>query len=200
MARVLGASDDADPAPLNALTQARGLTKVESMARDLIATILDIDEDTFDVEIDYVLPADLGGLLHEAKAARAWLDAAAQLWHTRSSMTARALADSGYSLREAAKLLGLSHQRVDQLLSDDSGVKRAAVCAMEFSHRQLSVPGLPEALAGPMADVDVLVLIHSWLRPRPELAAGGEDPFATLRARFEELLAGTTPTASPGAA
>ncbi|WP_051760963.1 hypothetical protein [Herbidospora cretacea] len=116
LARVMSASDGADQAPLNALTQARTLSRIDQMSRDLIATILDADEDDFDIEPFYELPDDLGDLLCEAKGARAWLEAAQDLWSERASITAQALADKGYSLRETATLLGLSHQRVDQLL------------------------------------------------------------------------------------
>lgn len=116
LARVVAAGDDADPAPLNAITQARSLAKIESMARDLVATILDADEDNFDIDIDYDLPDDVGELVSQAKGAHAWLDAAQELWQDRSAAAAQALAEKGYSLRETATLLGLSHQRVDQLL------------------------------------------------------------------------------------
>jgi hypothetical protein len=53
LARVVGASEGADTSPLNALTQARA---IESMARDLVATILDAEETSFEVDLDYVLP------------------------------------------------------------------------------------------------------------------------------------------------
>src|ERR1700688_2934225 len=112
LARVVAASDGTDSAPLNAITQARSLARIESMSRDLIATILDADEGTFDIEIEYVLPDDAGDLVCQAKGAREWLDAAQDLWQERSTVAARALAEKGYSLRETATLLGLSHQRV----------------------------------------------------------------------------------------
>src|SRR6266542_3208047 len=132
LARVVAASDGADPIPLNALTQARTVTKIESMARDLVATILDDDESNFEVELQYVLPDDLSELLCEARGARAWLDAAQELWQERSATAARALADKGYSLRETATLLGLSHQRVDQLLGGDVDRERSNVWAFQL--------------------------------------------------------------------
>lgn len=116
LARVMSASEGADQTPLNALTQARTLSRIDQMSRDLIATILDADEADFDVDPSYELPDDLGDLLCEAKGARAWLEAAQDLWSERASITAHALTEKGYSLRETATLLGLSHQRVDQLL------------------------------------------------------------------------------------
>jgi hypothetical protein len=112
----MDASDGDDASPLNALTQARSLAKIESLGRDLIATILDADEDAFDVAFEYVLPGESGDLVCQARGARAWLDAAQDLWQERSAAAAKALAEEGYSLRETAALLGLSHQRVDQIL------------------------------------------------------------------------------------
>lgn len=134
LARVIAASEGADPAPLNALTQARTLTKIEPMARDLIATILDAEQSTFDLETTYVLPQDVGELLCEAKGARAWLDAAQNLWQGRSTVAARALAERGYSLRETATLLGLSHQRVDQLLRGNDDPERSNVVAIQVKN------------------------------------------------------------------
>jgi hypothetical protein len=116
LARVVGASEDAGPAPLNAVTQARSLARIEPMGRDLIATILDADDADFEVELEYVLPDDVDELVCQAKGARAWLDAAQDMWQEQSTLAARALTSKGYSLRETAALLGLSHQRVDQLL------------------------------------------------------------------------------------
>ena len=60
LARVVGVSDDADPSPLNALTQARSLAKIGPMGSDLIATILDADHETFEVDIGYALPGETG--------------------------------------------------------------------------------------------------------------------------------------------
>ena len=60
LARVSDASDSADPAPLNAVTQARSLARIEPTGRDLVATILDADDDDFDLEVDYALPAAPG--------------------------------------------------------------------------------------------------------------------------------------------
>ena len=130
LTRVIAASDGADASPLNALTQARSLARIESMGRDLIATILDADEETFDAGFEYLLPGDSGELVCQAKGARAWLDGAQDLWQARSAAAARALAEEGYSLRETATLLGLSHQRVDQILGSHSDRKPSNVLVL----------------------------------------------------------------------
>jgi hypothetical protein len=93
LARVMAASDGADPSPLNALTQARSVAKIEAMGRDLIATVLDAEEDAFAVSFEYQLPGASRESVAQAKSARAWLEAAQDLWQDRSAAAARALAD-----------------------------------------------------------------------------------------------------------
>ncbi len=184
LARVTGASDGANPAPLNALTQARTLTRIEAMGRDLIATVLDADEASFEMDVEYDLPGDAGDLVRQARGARAWLDAARDLWHERSAVAARALADRGYSLRDAATLLRLSHQRVDQLL--DSGPERrcAAFVVLEYpGHRAGDThPGGDGYTTG----VEALLVL------RQQLASGDSRqptlPASELEARFGERI------------
>jgi transcriptional regulator with XRE-family HTH domain len=158
LARVVDASETADRAPLNAITQARNLAKIESMGRDLIATILDADEDTFDVEVDYALPSRASDVVAQAKGARAWLDASQSLWQERSTTAARALAEQGYSLRETAALLGMSHQRVDQLLEDRAGQSAAEVLIYECAAAGQTTRTTKREAVG--LDVNALLLIR----------------------------------------
>jgi hypothetical protein len=121
LARVVAANEGADATPLNALTHARSLTKIEQTARDLVATILDADEQAFDIELEYILPNEVETVVYEAIGARTWMDAAQQLWHEHSAVAVHALIGHGFSIQETAKLLGLSDQRVSQLLESDTG-------------------------------------------------------------------------------
>jgi hypothetical protein len=116
LARVISASAGADQAPVDAVTQSRTLVTIEPMVRELIATILDAGEGDFDLDLDYRVADDLRELISQAKGARAWLDAARELWQERLLSAVQGLASAGFSLRETALLLGLSHQRVAQLL------------------------------------------------------------------------------------
>lgn len=126
LARVVGASEGADPSPLNGLAHARTLTNIEQTTRDLVATILDVADDAFDVEIEYILPAEVETLVCEAIGARTWLDAAQDLWREQSALAVRALRGQGFSMRETAKLLGLSDHGVDQIIRRDSDPQRRA--------------------------------------------------------------------------
>jgi len=188
LARVVAASDGADPIPLNALTQARTVTKIESMARDLVATILDDDESNFEVELQYVLPDDLSTLLCEAKGARAWLDAAQELWQERSVTAARALTSQGYSLREAATLLELSHQRVDQLVGDPAVRERRNVLALELKSNWHAGGYGRRGSPAPPQDVDLLVVVHNMAEPDEQRTARSDLVYAQLKEYLSKVL------------
>jgi hypothetical protein len=184
LARVVAASEGADHGPLNALTQARSLARIESMSRDLIATILDTDESDSDVELEFMLPGDIGELIGQAKGARAWLDAAQDLWHERSSAAARALTAAGYSLREAAILLGLSHQRVDQLLGSHPDHDPGNVLVFEYSakrSRQWPSPTETED----SGDLDALLVVR---RNQAAHSDRADPPLGAMEARFRDRV------------
>lgn len=186
LARVVTASDEADKSVLNALTQARSLARIESMARDLIATILDASEDSFSVIFEYLLPGESGDLVCQAKAAREWLDAAQNLWHERSASAARVLAEEGYSLRETAALLGLSHQRVDQILGSQS--ERRFSNAIVFCEGSSEVEWLRQAMPAASRDdsAPVFVIVGSGAIGSWVIANG--DHAGEFRHQFTRLL------------
>lgn len=186
LARVMSASDGADTSPLNALTQARSLARIESMGRDLIATILDADEDAFEAGFEYLVPGDPGELVCQAKGARAWLDAAQDLWQERSAAAARALADAGYSLRETATLLGLSHQRVDQILGSRSDRRQSKIIVL--CEGPADAAWLRQALpAGARDNVAALFMVVGGSPDSREMPHG-DQVRTELTDRFRELL------------
>lgn len=153
------------------------------MSRDLIATILDADESDFDADFEFILPGDIGELINQAKGARAWLDAAQDLWQERSSAAARALTAAGYSLREAATLLGLSHQRIDQLLGSHSDHDLSNFVVFEYSasgHRP-SPTKTEES-----GDLDALLIVRRNQAVHDDRAA---DPqLGAMEARFRDRV------------
>jgi hypothetical protein len=204
LARVVAASDGADAALLNALTQARSLARIESMARDLVATILDAGEDTFRVDFDYILPGGVGEHVVLANDARSLLNAAQELWQERSTLAVRALARAGYSLRETATLLGLSHQRVDQILGANADPGHANV--LVFQPRDMTSSSQAMDVVYP-SDVEVLLVV------RRELTTAGDRGLAEqqadislgerIRALFSEVawrFSGQAGPARPGPA
>jgi hypothetical protein len=125
-ARVVDANDGADPAPIGEIAHTRALTTVEQTVRDLIATILDVDDRAFDVDIEYLLPHDLEVFVFEAISAQIWFEAARDLCRDASTVAARALAAQGFSHRDMGKLLGLEEDSVAALLNPGADSPRRA--------------------------------------------------------------------------
>ncbi len=100
---------------LDTAGQARKVRQIEGAARDVISLFLNVDPDSFDVEIFVEIPTAARNLWSEAKLreehAREETDAAAKL----ARKAVRALLDDGLGETEAAQVLGLSRQRIHQL-------------------------------------------------------------------------------------
>lgn len=103
-------------------TQARKLSEIEHMGRDLIATMEDVDPESFDVTLVVRMPADIEAQLDEARRLeRESREAATRAARDRRAV-ARALRDSyGLSAPDVAQVLGVTRARVYQLL--DQNVK-----------------------------------------------------------------------------
>jgi hypothetical protein len=100
-------------------TQARTLSDVDEMGRDLLSGALDVPAESFDIDIRIEKPADVAERLAEA----AILERQAQEAVTRAARdrreAARTLRDAyGLSAIDAARVLGVTRARVYQLLDD----------------------------------------------------------------------------------
>jgi hypothetical protein len=104
---------------IDALTQARRRGEAGTMARELIALVLEVEPDSFDVTVEIVSVAGVDVRHRLAEIERERTEAAdlerrlAQ--HTRS--LARDLAERDVSQRDIGAILGVSHQRAQQLLA-----------------------------------------------------------------------------------
>ena len=101
-------------------TQVRRIDQAEEMARDAIAGVLDIAPDSFEVVVVPEVPNAVRAIVEEATTARSQAaraqDEAAHL--TREA--ARRLVEEGLTVRDAGTLLGVSHQRIAQLVRSGS--------------------------------------------------------------------------------
>jgi DNA-binding CsgD family transcriptional regulator len=98
------------------VTQSRTLWDAETMARDLISRREGLPTDSFDVAVTPVIG---GGLDEKSWATRKAVNEAAQAQRqaaASASELARQLREAGLTGRDIAKMLGLSPQRVSQLL------------------------------------------------------------------------------------
>jgi predicted RNase H-like HicB family nuclease len=97
------------------VTQSRRLDQLTGRVEEAVAAILDTD-DTIEILLDVTLPDRLAAPVDDARTSRADADTAAARASQASRLAARALHDDGMPIRDVGVILGISHQRVAQLL------------------------------------------------------------------------------------
>jgi hypothetical protein len=102
------------------VTQSHSLGDAEGMVRDYIALMHEVPADSFDVEIVPVVGAGLDEGVRSAREAAASADAARSKAAQASRAIAARLRSAGLSGRDIAAVLGVSAQRVSQLLKNTS--------------------------------------------------------------------------------
>jgi len=100
-------------------TQARRLDQVQEMATDLVADMTEQDPEDVLVAITPIIDPKINEAVARAVAASARGRIAQLEGSIAMREAAEALTGSGLTVRDAAALLGLSFQRVSQLLADD---------------------------------------------------------------------------------
>ena len=98
-------------------SQARRLDQVEDRAREALALLLDIPEsEVGKLDVQVILPASAEAILEELTAAQAVADEAVSDTARIRPADAQALRGEGLTLRDIGHLLGVSDQRVHQML------------------------------------------------------------------------------------
>ena len=106
-------------------TQARRLEKADAMVRDAIALFLNISADSFEVKIEPVLSRDLQKKVGRARKVRSEAEVLQAEAVTMSAAVAADLVQGAHlTVRDAGRVLGLSHQRIAQLLKARAGESR----------------------------------------------------------------------------
>lgn len=99
-------------------SQAKRLDQVETTAREAIAMMLDIDESSVGlIEVAVTPPAAVVDLMAELKNSVAIASEANHAAATTRRRVAQLLRDEGLPMRDVGELLGVSHQRVSQILA-----------------------------------------------------------------------------------
>jgi len=96
-------------------TQALRLAQAEDMARNLIAIMIGKPEDSFDVEVTTNLDPELSALISEVAVAKAEAVERQKAASLVQRQAVRKLTESGYTVRDSGRLLGLTYQRVARL-------------------------------------------------------------------------------------
>ena len=102
----------------NGVTQAHSLGDAEGMVRDYIALLHDLPADSFGVEITPEVGGGLDEAVRSAREAVASAEAARRSAAQASRAVAARLRGAGLTGRDIAAVLGVSAQRVSQLLRD----------------------------------------------------------------------------------
>jgi predicted RNase H-like HicB family nuclease len=95
-------------------TYGRSLRQAQTRIREALALWLDREPDGLSVRDQ--LPKDLAEVARRAQQARVDAERAGTKAQEQAARAARALTERGLSRRDAAEVLGISHQRVQQLL------------------------------------------------------------------------------------
>ena len=147
---------------IDQITQADHLGEVELMGRDLIGIWLDIDPDSFDVDIHIEPPPSVKAKLDQAQQAeQAARAATANAAMSRREAVRQLRQVYGLSVKETARLLGLSRGRIYQLLdsADHSGQPMAPDWAL-----------FDDALDGPAHSTKRQGQIPDWALEDAEIA------------------------------
>lgn len=102
---------------IDRVTQARNISEVDDMARDLIAIMAGVEPDSFELDVRIQLPDSVRAHLSEVERARGAETEARS--HAAAELRAAAaeLKNAGLSVRELGAVLGISYQRASQLTS-----------------------------------------------------------------------------------
>ena len=88
------------------------------MARDAISLLLEVPADSFDIDIHFEMTDEMREVLNEINEAKASALQAQSLLAQRTRSAVRYLQAHGFSTRDSGTLIGLSAQRVSQLLAE----------------------------------------------------------------------------------
>ena len=99
-------------------SQAKRLDRVEATAREAIAMMLDIDEsEVGPIDVQVQPPAAVVELLDELHRSVSVAEEASASAARARREAAMLLSDAGLPMRDIGQLLGISHQRVSQILA-----------------------------------------------------------------------------------
>lgn len=96
-------------------TQARRLDQVPSMVRDAVALVTTTNAQDITVTVVPVVP-EMDEMVRDARAARAAAEDAQQAASEKIRHAARSLVSHDMTVRDAGELLGVSPQRISQLV------------------------------------------------------------------------------------
>jgi hypothetical protein len=106
-------------------TQVRRLDQIEAMVRDWLVTRFDLlDESTVEIILEPVLPAEERSVVDAALSKRQAAEEAQREAVAATTAAARELTKHDLTTRDIGALLGISHQRVSQMVNPEPVTKK----------------------------------------------------------------------------
>jgi predicted RNase H-like HicB family nuclease len=100
-----------------AYSQVKRLDHAESMMREALALLLDVDENSFDVDLEVHLSDGLDRVIEELSSRRERVEQDVHdVFEEQADLARRLVNKHALSVRDSGWLLGLSHQRISQLV------------------------------------------------------------------------------------
>lgn len=99
-----------------AITQARRLEQVESMAREVVSLLLDVTPESFDLDVQPAIPDEVRAELTRARDLQRQAERTQAEAATLVREAARKLRAQGLTVADVGAVLGVSFQRASQLL------------------------------------------------------------------------------------
>lgn len=105
---------------VGAVSQARRLDQVDEEMREAIAYLAGVPEDSFEIEVVPEIPREARIAMAHAEQLRAELQRVNREAAEESRRAARALADAKFTVRDIGRVMGISHQRAQQLVKSEA--------------------------------------------------------------------------------
>ena len=102
-------------------SQCRRLDQVDEHVREAIALMLDADDsEVGTIDVTIVSPPEIAELVQTVEQAEHTARDAVEAAARARKEAAQTLLDQGYPMRDIGRLIGISHQRVSQILNEAS--------------------------------------------------------------------------------
>jgi predicted RNase H-like HicB family nuclease len=102
----------------SAISDGQTLPKARRRIRQAIALLLEVDEGSFDIQDEFVLPRQAMSSLQRHRGAQEQLRQDSEQAARAARVAAQVLSKLGISRRDAGDLLGLSGARIQQVLNE----------------------------------------------------------------------------------
>jgi predicted RNase H-like HicB family nuclease len=114
------------PEVSGAVTQSKRLDKVPDDVGEVLELLTGRKPDSYELDIHTVVPGKAGELAARAFELRTEVEKLSSSVATTTSTAVVTLSQSGFSMRDIGQLVGVSHQRVDQILKESKAPSRRA--------------------------------------------------------------------------